>query len=169
MDVQQLKPLLIQRLPRLRRFARTLTAHGADADDLVQEACLRAIERAAMLRRQEQLDSWMFSTMRNIWIDEQRRRTVRTGSGLVDSQETDELRTVADAADALGARQLTDQILGLPDGLSSVLLLVTVEGYSYRETADILNIPIGTVMSRMSRARGMIAQAIGHDGKGERS
>lgn len=166
MDVQQLKPLLIEKLPRLRRFARTLTADAADADDLVQEACLRAIERVAKLRRQEQLDSWMFSTMRNIWIDEQRRRTVRTGSGLVDSQETDELRTVSDAADTLGARQLTDQILGLPEGLSSVLLLVTVEGYSYRETAEILNIPIGTVMSRMSRARGMIAKAIGHADQG---
>jgi len=160
MDAEELKPVLVRLLPRLRRFARTLTASRADADDLVQAACLRALERAGDLRDPARATPWMFALLRNTWISETRRRAVRGGAGTVDAAETPELVTPADGVAAVSARQITDQILGLPEGLSAVVLLVGVEGYTYREAAEILDIPAGTVMSRMHRARALIAEAL---------
>lgn len=160
MEVEEVKPLLVRLLPRLRRFARTLAPTVADADDLVQTACLRALERSGDLASPERIAPWMFAMLRNAWIDETRRRSVRHGAGTVDAAEAADLQTPTDGAASLGARQITDHVLGLPQGLSAVVLLVSVEGYTYRETAEILGIPAGTVMSRMSRARTLIAAAL---------
>lgn len=160
MDVEHLKPVLVRLLPRLRRFARALTANPADADDLLQAACLKALERAGDVRDPSRAAPWMFTLLRRTWISELRRRSVRTGAGTVPAEEAAELQTPVDGAADLAARQITDQILGLPEGLSGVMLLVSVEGYTYRETAEILGIPTGTVMSRMHRARQMIADAL---------
>ena len=91
--------------------------------------------------------------MRNMWISEIRKRKVRMGEGQVDAGESTELVTNVGPADQTYGIQLMAIVKSLPEGLSSVLLLVSVEGHSYREAADILDIPIGTVMSRMSKAR----------------
>jgi RNA polymerase sigma-70 factor, ECF subfamily len=144
---------LVQLLPRLRRFALTLCAHAADADDLVQMACERAILRSAQWVPGTRLDSWVYTMMRNLWISELRSRRVRSGAGQVDAAESDELSTEVGAADILQGNQIAAMIRSLPEGLSATLLLVSVEGYSYQEAATVLDIPIGTVMSRMSKAR----------------
>lgn len=144
---------LVRILPRLRRFALTLARNPDDADDLVQAACERAIARASQWQPGSRLDSWLFTMMRHIWVSEMRSRRVRLGQGHIDAAETDELATFVGPADHIYGNQLVAMMMSMPEGLSAILLLVSVEGHSYNEAADILDIPVGTVMSRMSRAR----------------
>ncbi|MCA1404788.1 RNA polymerase sigma factor [Ensifer sp. IC3342] len=144
---------LVSLLPKLRRFALTLTRNANDADDLVQEACERAIARSHLWNGEGRLESWVYAMTRNLWVDEVRKRKVRAGGGAVDIFDQSELRVEAVAEKAVYANQLQRMILSMPEGLASVFLLINVEGHSYRETADILGIPIGTVMSRLSTAR----------------
>ncbi len=151
---------LVSLLPKLRRFAMTLTRNAHDADDLVQEACERAITRSHLWNGEGRLESWIYAMTRNLWVDEIRKRKVRTGSGTVDASDQDELSIEASAEKAVYANQLQKMILSMPEGLASTFLLVNVEGHSYREAADILGIPIGTVMSRLSTARLRLAAMI---------
>jgi len=143
---------LVSLLPKLRRFAMTLTRNASDADDLVQEACERAIARSHQWNGEGRLESWVYAMTRNLWFDEIRKRKVR-GGGIIDILEQDELNVEAAAEKAVYANQVQKMILSMPEGLASVFLLVNVEGHSYREAAEILGIPIGTVMSRLSTAR----------------
>ena len=151
---------LVGLLPKLRRFAMTLTRNASDADDLVQEACERAITRSHLWNGEGRLESWVYAMTRNLWVDEVRKRKVRTGSGTVDFAEQDDLHVEASADKAVYAKHLHRLIMTMPEGLSAVFLLVNVEGHSYREAADILGIPIGTVMSRLSTARIRLAAMI---------
>lgn len=159
---------LVTLLPKLRRFAITLTRNASDADDLVQEACERAITRSHLWNGEGRLESWIYAMTRNLWVDEIRKRKVRVGGGTVDAGEQDELVVEASAEKAIYANQINAMILSMPEGLSSVFLLVNVEGHSYREAAEILDIPIGTVMSRLSTARMRLAAMI-NDGKEARA
>lgn len=152
-DLTRFKRDLVHYLPRLRRFALTLTRNSDDGDDLVQIVCERAILKVEQWQEGTRLDSWLYTMMRNMWISEIRKRKVRMGRGQVDAGESPELVTNVGPADQTYGNQLMAIVKSLPKGLSSVLLLVSVEGHSYREAADILDIPIGTVMSRMSKAR----------------
>ncbi|MGH1416533.1 MAG: RNA polymerase sigma factor [Pelagimonas sp.] len=155
-----LKKDLIVLLPRLRRFARSLTRSVVEADDLVQEACLRALSRADQWDPSQPLDRWMFRITRNLWISEMRKRTVRVGQGTVPADETSELLTTQTGEDSVVTAQLQKQIVSLPAELSAVLLTVSVEGYSYAEAAELFDIPVGTVMSRVHRARKTLAKKI---------
>ncbi len=152
---------LVRFMPRMRRFAVTLTRNPTDADDLVQETCMKAISKAHLRPPQAGFESWIYTMMRNMWIDELRKRKVRTGKGTVDIAEQDELKIGPSGEDAVYTRELKEMIQQMPEGLSSVFLLVNVEGHSYREAADILGIPIGTVMSRLSTARIRLADMAG--------
>ncbi|MEM9754351.1 MAG: RNA polymerase sigma factor [Pseudomonadota bacterium] len=152
-----LKADLIALLPRLRRFARSMTRSVPEADDLVQEACLRALARADQWDRGQPLDRWMFRITRNLWISEVRKRSVRLGQGHVPAEDSDELHSTETGEAALATRDIAGRIAALPGELSSVLLAVSVEGYSYAEAAELFDIPIGTVMSRIYRARKSLA------------
>ncbi|HXV30935.1 MAG TPA: RNA polymerase sigma factor [Sinorhizobium sp.] len=154
---------LVSLLPKLRRFAMTLTRDASDADDLIQEACERAITRSHLWNGEGRLESWVYAMTRNLWVDEVRKRKVRSGGGMVDIFDQDVLNVEAAAEKAVYANQLQKMILSMPEGLASVFLLVNVEGYSYRETAEILAIPIGTVMSRLSTARLRLAAMLSED------
>lgn len=153
---------LVSLLPKLRRFAMTLTRDANDADDLVQEVCERAITRSHLWNGEGRLESWVYAMTRNLWVDVIRKRRVR-GGGMVDVLDQVELSVEAAADKAIYANQLQKMILSMPEGLASVFLLVNVEGYSYRETAEILAIPIGTVMSRLSTARLRLAAMLSED------
>ncbi|SMC13966.1 ECF RNA polymerase sigma factor SigH [Roseovarius aestuarii] len=155
-----LKRELIALLPRLRRFARSLTRSVPEADDLVQEACLRALSRAHQWDPAQPLDRWMFRITRNLWISEMRKRTVRLGQGHVPADESHELVTHETGETAAAVTELRKQIYMLPEELSAVLLTISVEGYSYAEAAELFDIPIGTVMSRIHRARRTLAAQI---------
>lgn len=152
-DPVQFKKDLVHYLPRLRRFALTLTRNADDGDDLVQMACERAILKRDQWQEGTRLDSWLYTMMRNMWISEIRKRKVRMGEGQVDAEESDQLVEKVGPADQTYGSQLMAIVKSLPETLSSVLLLVSIEGHTYQEAADILSIPIGTVMSRMSKAR----------------
>ncbi|MCO6185410.1 RNA polymerase sigma factor [Rhizobium sp. L1K21] len=152
---------LVRFLPRMRRFAITLTRNANDADDLVQEACEKTITKAHLRPPQAGFESWVYTMMRNMWIDEVRKRKVRLGKGNVDFSEQDELNVSPSGEDAIYIAQVKEMIQSMPEGLASVFLLVNVEGHSYREAADILGIPIGTVMSRLSTARLRLAEMVG--------
>lgn len=156
----ELANLLPQMLPRLWAFALRISGDQHDAEDLVQRACVRALERAHQLQPGTSPLSWMFSIVQSIWINEVRARNVRSRSGM----EWDDafLETISDPNTRTPEQnamdgQIVSAVQRLPEAQRAVMLLVAVEGFSYSEAAEILNVPLGTVMSRLSRAR----QAIG--------
>ena len=139
---------LIELIPRLRRYARALVGERAGADDLVQDTLERAWAKLHLYRRGTDLRAWLFTVMHNVHVN--RVRATR----LVDPLE-DEMPELTQRAqtDALELRDLDRAIARLPADQRAVLLLVTLEEMSYDEVARTLGIPIGTVMSRLSRAR----------------
>lgn len=148
-------------LPKLRRFAYGLTGSIDEGDDLVQAACERALDRAHQWRSDTRLDSWMYKIVQNLWIDRIRRDRRLTVVG-----EDNDLDVFlgGDAGNETEQRLLLgtvqDRIAALPPDQRNVLLLITVEGVSYKEAAAILDIPIGTVMSRLARARIALGKAL---------
>ena len=145
---------LIALLPRLRRFAFSLTGSRYDADDLVQSACERALKNLHQWQPNTRLDSWMFRITKNIWIDTWRSRKAQGRCG--DLEEADYAvdnygDTKDEARDTL--RRVALAMQNLPDEQRLALTLVSVEGLSYKEAAEVLDIPVGTVMSRLARAR----------------
>jgi RNA polymerase sigma-70 factor, ECF subfamily len=148
--------MLPEMLPRLWAFALRLTGDKHDAEDLVQRACLRALECSHQLRPDSSPLSWMFTIMRTTWIDELRARGVRRRSGM--DWDDSFLETVADPSagdpetNAMNA-QIVRAVERLPKAQRLVMLLVAVEGLSYNEAAEVIGVPIGTIMSRLARAR----------------
>lgn len=152
---------MIGLLPRLRRFALALTGDKDKADDLVQDTCERALSNIGQWQAGTSLDSWMFRIAQNIWIDHHRSRRSRG-----------EQHSIDDMADLPGVdgrqftearltlQSVTDGISRLPPDQQVLVAMVCVEGIPYKEAAAILNIPIGTVMSRLSRARQTLHAAL---------
>jgi RNA polymerase sigma-70 factor (ECF subfamily) len=156
---------LMRLIPRLRRFALAMTGSRADADDLVQDALERALRRLDQWRPGTRLDSWMFRITQNVWIDQTRARRARervvesdpdADAPGVDGRAGMHARlTLAEALEALAA---------MPEEWRSVIVLVLIEGFTYREAAGILGVPEGTVTSRLVRARAALeARVLGED------
>ncbi|MFO1060947.1 MAG: RNA polymerase sigma factor [Dongiaceae bacterium] len=149
-------------LPRLRRFAYGLTGSSDAGDDLVQSACERALSREHLWEPGTRLDSWMFRIMQNLWVDDRRagrRREIPTDVVQLDAM------TGGDAESEMQGRldlaAVRRRIADLPEDQRAVLLLVSVEGLSYKDAAGVLDVPIGTVMSRLARARLALGRALG--------
>ena len=140
---------LIELIPRLRRYARALVSDRAAADDLVQDTLERAWAKLHLYRRGTDLRAWLFTVMHNVHVN--RVRATRPTDPLEDDMP--ELAQRATQGDALLVRDLDRAISALPVAQREVLLLVALEDLSYDETARALGIPIGTVMSRLARAR----------------
>jgi RNA polymerase sigma-70 factor (ECF subfamily) len=140
---------LVDLIPRLRRYARALVADRASADDLVQDTLERAWAKLHLYRRGTDLRAWLFTVMHNVHVNKV--RSARPTDPLED--EMPELAQRAAQGDSLVVRDLDRAIARLPDEQRAVLLLVTLEEMSYDQVARALGIPIGTVMSRLSRAR----------------
>jgi len=143
---------LLALLPRLRRFARSLTRDEAEADDLCQVAIERALKRRAQHRPDARLDSWIFTIARNSWLDEVRSRQ-RRSMHLTSSDDLDDDASVATSMDPVTGMSLHQAMNALPLDQREAVALVWVEGLSYREASDILEIPVGTLTSRLARAR----------------
>ncbi len=144
---------LVAVLPRLRRFARGLTGSSVEADDLVQAACERALARRHQFQEGTRFDSWMFRIVQTIWIDQIRSREVRKSDGDIgeDRLGSDEpVRRVEARLTLAEVRRAVDRLS--PDQRAA-LLLVTVDGLSYKEAAEVVDVPVGTIMSRLARAR----------------
>ena len=144
---------LIAVLPRLRRFARGLTGSAVEADDLVQAACERALARAHQFQEGTRFDSWMFRIVQTIWIDQLRSRDIRREEAEEEGVHvgTDEPGRRAEARLAL--QEVRTALRQLPPEQRAALLLVTVDGLSYKEAAEVAEVPVGTIMSRLARAR----------------
>lgn len=154
---------LVALLPRLRRFARALTGAQDRADDLVQAACERALRAEARFMPGSRLDAWMFQIIRNLWIDGLRSGAASGGPHLpLDEAEDIPHGDGPSRVEAtLLLRKVREVIATLPVEQREVVVLVCVEEMTYREAAEVLDVPIGTVMSRLARARRRIADAVG--------
>lgn len=153
---------LIALLPRLRRFGLALAGTADAADDLVQAACERALRRRDHFVPGTRLDSWVFRIMQNLWIDSRRQHARRGGT-----PDDDEALAVLPGTDGRRATESTitlSRVLAamdhLPEDQRAVLAAVCVEGLSYAEAATLLDIPLGTVMSRLFRARRALAESL---------
>lgn len=154
---------LVALLPRLRRFARNLTRNPHDADDMVQIAIERAISRAAQRQPDARLDGWMFKIVRNAWIDEVRSRGRR-----------DKIFAPEEAGEHIGRETIEQEatlmsvqaaMQRLPEEQRMAVSLVLVEGLPYKEAAEVLEVPIGTLTSRLARGREALQAMLGGEGE----
>jgi RNA polymerase sigma factor (sigma-70 family) len=141
---------ILAELPRLRRYARAMVGERAAADDLVQDTLEKAWARVSQWRAGSDLRAWLFSIMHNLRVDQLRRPALSTRSLEEDPVEPP---TRATQTDRLEVRDLESALARLPEEQRAVLLLVALEEMSYQEVASVLDIPTGTVMSRLSRGR----------------
>jgi RNA polymerase sigma-70 factor (ECF subfamily) len=149
----QFSDQLIAVLPRLRRFARGLTGAAAEADDLVQAACERALARKHQFEEGTRFDSWMFRIVQTIWIDQIRARDVRKEDAEVPEERLGSDEPVRRVEARLALEEVRRAVDLLPPDQRTALLLVTVDGLSYKQAAEIAGVPVGTIMSRLARAR----------------
>lgn len=153
---------LLTLLPRLRRFAHALSRDPADADDLCQVALEKALNARASLVPGTRMDSWMYRIMRNAWIDTARARRRASETFVAEAAGTDVAGVGADSVEAgvLGG-DIARAMRGLPDEQREAVVLVLVEGFAYKDAADVLGIPMGTLTSRLVRGRQALMLALG--------
>ncbi len=165
-STENIQTRIIGLLPRLRRFARNLTRNPHDADDVVQIAIERALTRLDQWHRDARLDSWLFRIVRNAWIDEVRSRARR--DALFAPEEAGEAIGVAAMDREVDRLSVEAAMARLPEEQRSAVSLVLVEGLPYKEAALVLDVPIGTLTSRLARGREAL-QAILQRAEGETS
>src|SRR6266566_13576 len=151
----QVEPLI----PALRRYARALMRNAASADDLVQDCLERAVSRWHQ-RRDGNARSWLFTILHNLAVNQFRQSAARGKHVTIDETNEDDFGQDAVQEQKLMYRDVLNKLAKLPEDQRAVLLLVAVEDLSYAEAAKVLNIPIGTVMSRLSRAREKLQQEL---------
>jgi RNA polymerase sigma-70 factor, ECF subfamily len=144
-------------LPRLWRYGLLLSGNRDTAEDLVQATCVRAIERAHQFQSGTRLDRWLIAILHSIWLNEIRSRKVRQGRGLVDADAVLVFDGIKETETNILAAQVLREVQGLPEVQRETVYLVYVEGLTYREAAETLAIPIGTIMSRLAAARAKLA------------
>ena len=149
-------------LPRLRRFAHALSRNAADADDLTQASMERALRSRDQWQPGTMLDSWCYRIMRNLWIDTARSR-VRSAAR--EAPEDEGLNVGEDPREAMNAavdlKRIMAAMAKLPDEQREVVALILVEGFGYREVSEMLDLPIGTVSSRLVRGRTALLAMVG--------
>lgn len=145
-------------LPRLWRYGWVLSRQKHLAEDLVQATCVRALERAGQFATGTRLDRWLLAIMHSIWLNELRSQRVRQGQGFVAAEQELSFDGERQAQDQVLAAQVIKRVNGLPEAQRETVFLAYVEGLSYKEIAEVLNIPVGTVMSRLAAARLKLAQ-----------
>lgn len=148
---------IIQHIPRLRRYARALTGDTSRADDLVQDTLERALAKLDLWRPEGDLRAWLFTLMHNLFVNQ-----VRTASRrpVQDLDEGFDMAVEGEQMQALSVRDLGRALQALPEEQRAVILLVGLEQFGYAEAARILGVPVGTIMSRLSRARERLRQLL---------
>lgn len=150
-------------IPALRRYGRALLHDRTAADDLVQDCLERAITRWHQRRAEGDVRTWLFAILHNLAVNQMRRTASRGSHVPIDTADDTAVARSPDQESGLRYRELLRQVAELPQEQRSVLLLVSVEDLSYAEAAGVLGIPIGTVMSRLSRAREKLAITLHED------
>lgn len=153
---------LLAILPRLRRFAASLSHDRADGDDLCQAALEKGLRARDQWQPGTRLDSWMYRIMRNLWIDEGRARQ-RAARTFAPEEAGADVGYAGDRAveQAMALSDVDRAMQALPPEQREAIALVLVEGLSYKEAAAILNIPMGTLTSRLVRGRGALIELLG--------
>jgi RNA polymerase sigma factor (sigma-70 family) len=153
---------LTELLPRLRRFAHTLSRDAADADDLTQATVERALRSRAQWQPGTRLDSWLYRIMRNLWTDTARARARKQKH---EAPEDEALAVGEDPREALDSSLELKRAMAamelLPDEQREVVALILIEGFGYREASEMLGLPIGTVSSRLVRGRMALVEMLG--------
>lgn len=155
---------LIELIPRLRRFACGLSGSSDSGDELVQAACERLLQRQTQLRADTRLVSWMYRVIRNLHLDGLRAQSVRERGAETLLREVTESPATADRSmdNHLLLHEVQAAMQRLSEEHRSALMLICVEGISYQDAADILQVPVGTVTSRLVRARKALLKTMGH-------
>jgi len=148
---------------RVWRFGLALSGASDVADDLLQSTCLRALERHHQVTSHDRLDSWLMTICRSIWLNEVRARSVRKAQALSVTPEAELIARESDSETNIFAAEVFTQVMQLPEAQRETVMLVFVEGYSYREAAALLEVPIGTIMSRLSNARQKLKNVMQHE------
>ena len=151
-------------IPRLRRYARALTGDDGEADDLIQDTLERGLARLGQWREGESPRKWLFSILHNLHVDGLRRKSRRPPHVGLESLGIDQSSPAADGA---SGRDLDRALQHLSREQRQVVLLVGLEGLSYAEAAEVLDIPVGTVMSRLARGRDRLRGLMDYEGGGE--
>ncbi|QNN64728.1 RNA polymerase sigma factor [Sphingomonas rhizophila] len=158
----ELEAQLREHWPRLRRFAYSLSRDAADADDLVQDVAMRAMASCDQWQVGSRFDSWIFRITRNLWIDTVRSRGRRDkhhapaeAGELVGQDPTPGIEASLDLSTAMKAMQK------LPDEQREVIALILIDGLGYREASEVLDLPIGTISSRLARGRTALLELLG--------
>ncbi len=154
---------IVELIPRLRRYARALVGSRGEADDLVQDTLARSFDKLHLWRPERDLRVWLFSVMHNLHVDQGRARRARPEVPL--GGEALAAPAPGGPGDVLERQRLTQALEWLPAPQKQVLLLVALEQLSYDEVARALGIPVGTVMSRLSRARATLRALLAGDGR----
>ncbi len=147
--------------PRLWRFCLALSGSRDGADELAQATCARALDKAHLFDPGSQADRWLFTMARRIRLNDLRATKVRLGRGVEDCDALADPRTSKGAESNIFAREVFDQIAALSDVQRTAVVLVYVEGYKYAEAAEMLDVPVGTIMSRLAAARRKLAPLAG--------
>lgn len=147
-------------LPRLRRFAVGLARNPADGDDLCQTTLARALEKRDLWQVGTNLNSWIYQIMRNLWIDEQRSR-IRRQQTFVEEEAGLGVGGSGGQEEAAGLSDIDRALRTLPNEQREAVLLVMVEGWSYKEAANIVGCPVGTLNSRLVRGRDALLRQLG--------
>lgn len=150
--------------PALRRYARALLRDVDAADDLVQDTLERALSRLHLFRVGSNLRAWMFTILHNLHVNAARRAGRFVSSTGSDGERRERGEVAAEQQDALVARDLARALEMLPDDQRQVVLLVGLEEMSYREAAEVIGVPVGTVMSRLARGRERLRRLIDEGG-----
>jgi RNA polymerase sigma-70 factor (ECF subfamily) len=161
-ESDQLRSEIAAMLPRLRRFARALAGQPADADDIVQIAVERALMRLDQFQPGTRLDAWLLTIVRNAWIDEARARQ-RRAQVFADAELGERVGAGGEAAAhaKLEANEVRKAMQSLPEEQREAVALVCVDGLAYREAAEVLGVPIGTLTSRLARGREALQRMLG--------
>ena len=155
---------IVDTLPRLRKFAYGLTGSIEKGDDLVQSTCVRAIEKSNQWQAGTKFDSWMFRIAKNIFTDSWRKQKVQDRILDQIKHESDKQLEHDQLDSYVSFYEVREAMSKLSEEHKIILMLVCVEGYSYQESSEILNIPVGTVASRVVRARSALLVETGMSG-----
>ena len=157
---QDFRTNLIAEIPHLRRFARGLCGDASLADDLVQDCIERALKKSHLYDTSKPLRAWLYAVLRNIHVSNWRSNVKHTSAKNIDDLEGFEGASRAEQEDNFSTTLITEALDKLPPQQREVLILVSLEEVSYRDAAEIIGVPIGTIMSRLSRARSTLKDTL---------
>jgi len=158
---------LAECLARLWRYGFVLSGSRDTAEDLVQATCVRALERSHQFQAGSHIDRWLFTILSSIWKNELRTQKIRQGEGFVDAEDVLATDGASEIETNILAREVLTEVQLLPEVQRVTVFLVYAEGLSYKEAAEALDVPVGTIMSRLAAARAKLGQ-LNEDGAEDR-